>query len=245
MGCEPEKIAGPCDFKPATQNKATKLCKAARDRIEEVIDLTAAWTITGKHLKNMSDSLKEAVIETAEKNHKKLENKNVKSAVLEVQYAVLCHAAFVEHLKEKVTPATQMQHGRRQRIIEEQEVLAKIKIGDCVFATDDMSPGMNSEGRYGCVIAGNYKEKVGDSELLLASVDVHWHISNGFERHVKLDGFERHISNGFERHVKLEPTRKPCPPYVHERFTKSCDAVASTKPNTNWVAGIWPTNSQA
>jgi hypothetical protein len=135
----------------------------------------------------MSNSLKEAVIETAEKNHKKLKNKNVKSAVLEVQYAVLCHAAFVEHLKEKVTPATQMQHDRRQTIIEEQRVLAKIKIGDWVFATDDMSPGMNSEGEYGCVIAGNYKEKVGDSESLLASIDVHWPNYNGFERHVKLE----------------------------------------------------------
>jgi hypothetical protein len=70
-GCEPEIIAGPCDSKPATQNKATKLSKAARDRIEEVIDLTAASTIAGKHLQNMSDSLKEAVIETAERNHKK------------------------------------------------------------------------------------------------------------------------------------------------------------------------------
>jgi hypothetical protein len=143
-GCEAENIAGPCDSKTGTHKKATKLSKAARVRIEEVIDLTATSTIAGKHLKNMSDSLKEAVIDTAVKKHKKMENQNVKSAVLEVQYAALCHAAFVEHLKAKVTPATQMQHDRRQTVIEEQGVLAKIKIGDWMLATEDMSPGMNS-----------------------------------------------------------------------------------------------------
>ncbi len=61
-----------------------------------------------------------------------------------MQYAALCHAAFVEHLKEKVTPAPQMQHARRQTVIKEQGVLAKIKIGDWVLATEDMSPGMHS-----------------------------------------------------------------------------------------------------
>jgi hypothetical protein len=151
------------------------------------MDLTGVSTIAGKHLKSMSDSLKSAVIETAEKNHKKLENKNVKAAVLEVQYAALCHTAFVEHLKQKVTPATQMQHGRRKTLIEEQGLLAKIKIGDWILAIEDMSPGMNSEGGYGCVIAGNWKEVEGDLEPILASVDVHWLISNKIERHVKLE----------------------------------------------------------
>ena len=186
-GCEPPKSAAPCDSKPRTKTKPTKLSKAARDRIGEVIDLTAASTIAGKHLKNMSDSLKESVIDTAVKNHKKMENNNVKTAVLEVQYAALCHATFVEHLKAKVTPASQMLHGRRQTIIEEQGLLARIKVGDWVFATEDMSPGMNSEGGYGCVTAGNFKEKTGDQEPVLANVDVHWLISNRHERHVCLD----------------------------------------------------------
>ncbi len=70
-GCEPQKSAAPCDSKPGTKTKPTKLSKAARDRIGAVIDLTAASTIAGKHLKNMSDSLKESVIDTAVKNHKK------------------------------------------------------------------------------------------------------------------------------------------------------------------------------
>jgi hypothetical protein len=60
------------------------LSKAARDRIEAVIDLTAASTIAGKHMESMDESARCAVIETAEKNHRKLENKNVKAAVLEV-----------------------------------------------------------------------------------------------------------------------------------------------------------------
>ncbi len=56
-----------------------------------------------------------------------------------------------------------------------------------MFAIEDMSPGMNSEGGYGCVVAGNYRENVADLEPILTSVDVHWLISNGFERHVKLE----------------------------------------------------------
>jgi hypothetical protein len=80
-----------------------------------------------------------------------------------------------------------MQHCRRKTLIEEQGMLAKVRIGDWVFATEDMSPGMNSEGGYGCVIKGSYKELVGDLEPLLASVDIHWLIANKLERHVKLE----------------------------------------------------------
>jgi hypothetical protein len=78
---------------------------------------------------------------------KSLKTKTLKKAVvLGVQYAALCHNAFVEHLHDKVTQVTEMQHGRRKMLIEEQGLLAKIKIGDWVFAIEDMSPGMNSEG---------------------------------------------------------------------------------------------------
>ncbi len=78
------------DVKPTTLKKPTKLSKAARNRIEDVIDLTAASTIAGKHIQNMDASARSAVIATAEKKHRKLENNNVKAAVLEVQYAALC-----------------------------------------------------------------------------------------------------------------------------------------------------------
>ncbi len=142
-GWQPDDV----DVKPTPLKKPTKLSKAARNRIEDVIDLTAASTITGKHIQNMDASARSAVIETAEKNHRKLENKNVKAAVLEVQYAALCRDAFVKHLQEKVTPPTAMQHRRRQIVIENQVVLARLKIGDWVFETEDMSSGINSEGR--------------------------------------------------------------------------------------------------
>ncbi len=76
------------DVKPADKytatiplKKPTTMSKAARDRIAQVIDLTAASTIAGKHIEGMNDSARSAVIETAEKNHRKLENKNVKAAV--------------------------------------------------------------------------------------------------------------------------------------------------------------------
>jgi hypothetical protein len=191
-GWVPDDVALTKDTKPPARKHKNPQSKAARERLAEVIDLTASSTIAGKHLKSMSASLKSAVIKTAEKSHKKLENKNVKAAVLEVQYAALCQAAFVQHLKGKTTAATQMQHFRRQTLMEEQGMLAKIKKGDWIFATDDMSPGLNSEGGYGCIIALNHQEQCvanedGDVEPILHSVDVHWLICNRLERHVKLE----------------------------------------------------------
>jgi hypothetical protein len=140
----------------------------------------------------MTDNDKTTVIATAEKNHKKLENKNVKAAVLEVQYAALCHNAFVAHLQQKVTPAKEMQHTPRKTLVEEQGLLAKVKIGDWIFATDDLSPGKNSEGGYGCVVALYYKEQCvayeeGNVDPIISSVDAHWLISNRLERHVNIE----------------------------------------------------------
>ncbi len=134
-------MTAPSDPAPSALKKSSKMSQAARERIEEVIDLTAKSTIAGKHLQDMSGSAISAVIDTAEKTHKKLENKNVKAAVLEVQYAAMCHNAFVHHLKGKVTPTIDMQHCRRKTVIEEQGILSRIKIGDWVFAVDDISPG--------------------------------------------------------------------------------------------------------
>ncbi len=71
-------------------------------------------------------------------------------------------------------------------------MLAKIKIGDWILATEDMSPGLNSEDGYGCIVALTHKEQRVELEEdivepILTSVDVHWLISNRLERHVKLD----------------------------------------------------------
>jgi hypothetical protein len=129
-GWKPEAVELQLDVKHTTRKKPTKISKAARDRIEAVIDLTAASSIASKHIESMDDSARCAVIEMAQKNHRKLENKNVKAAVLEVQYAALCREAFVKHLQAKVTPAKAMQHSRRPTLMENQATLAKLKIGD-------------------------------------------------------------------------------------------------------------------
>ncbi len=152
------------------------------------MDLTAASTIAGKHIQNMDASARSAVIATAEKKHRKLENINVKAAVLEVQYAALCRDAFVKHLQEKVTTPTAMQHCKRQTVIENQVVLARLKIGDWVFATKDMSPGINSEAGYGCIAAVHAKEQTRNIEPTIGSVDIQWSMANLFERHVKYSG---------------------------------------------------------
>ncbi len=185
-GWEPEDLEVPTAAAPTVLKKPTKLSKAARDRIEEVIDLTAASTIAGKHNESMTEIARCAVIERAEKNHRKLENNNVKSAVLEVQYATLCQEAFVKHLKDKITLPTAMQHQRRKTIVEDLILLASIKIGDWVFATDHISPGVNSEGGYGFITAIHLREKIGDVEPTVGTVDIHWLIANRFERHVKV-----------------------------------------------------------
>ncbi len=130
----------------------------------------------------MDNSARCAVIEMAQKNHRKLENKNVKAAVLEVQYAALCREAFVKHLQVKVTPAKVMQHSRRPTLMDNQATLAKLKIGDWVFATEDMSPGLNSEAGYGCISALHLKEKIGDAESTVG-----WLMANRNERHVKVE----------------------------------------------------------
>ena len=158
-----------------------------RDRIEPMIDLTAASAIAGKHIGSMEDSARCAVIDMAQKNHRKLENKNVKAAVLEAQFPALCRAAFVKHLQAKVTPTKAMLHSRRPTLMENQATLAKLKIGDWVFATEDRSPGMNSEAGYGTISALHLKEQVGDAEPTVGSIDIRWLLANRYERHVKVE----------------------------------------------------------
>ena len=185
-GWKPEALALQEDVKPTTRKKPTKINTAARDRIEAVIDLTTASSIAGKHIDSMDDSSRCAVIELAQKNHRKLENKNVKAAVLEVQYAGLCREAFLQHLQAKVTPANAMQHPRRPTLMENQATLAKLTIGDWVFATEDMSPRVNSEAGYGCISALHLKEQIGDAEPTVESVDLRWLIANRSERRVQV-----------------------------------------------------------
>ncbi len=174
------------DVKPAALKKPSKLSEAARTRIEDVIDLTAATTIAGKHIQNMDASARSAVIATAAKKHRKLENSNVKAAVLEVEYSTICREAFLKHLQAKVATPTAMQHGRRQTLMESQAILARLKIGDWIFASEDMSPGINSEAGYGCIAALHAEEQTGTAEPTIKSVDIQWLMGNRYERHVNV-----------------------------------------------------------
>ncbi len=80
-----------------------------------------------------------------------------------------------------------MLHTRRPTLVENQATLAKIKIGDWVFATEDMSPGMNLEAGYGCISALHVKEQIGNVEPTVGSVDIQWLMANRYERHVKVE----------------------------------------------------------
>ncbi len=93
----------------------------------------------------------------------------------------------MQHLQGKVTTPTAMQHPRRPTLIENLAILAKLKIGDWVFATEDMSPGKNSEGGYGCISALHMKEQIGHAAPTVGSVDIRWLIANRSERNVKVD----------------------------------------------------------
>jgi hypothetical protein len=168
----------------------------------------------------MSDSALSAVIETAEKNHRKLQNKNVKAAVLEVQYAALCREAFVKHLHAKVALASSMVHSRRQTLIENQALLAKIKVGDWVFGTEDMSPGINSEGGYGCIAATHPTEQIGNAKPTVESFDIHWLIANRFERRVKVSRLT----------VVPMPYKSPVPTLRFKKQPKQIDVFVKPPP---------------
>ena len=77
-GLLPEDVNITTDTKPPTHKKKTPLSKTARERLAEVIDLTAASTIAGKHLKTMSVSLKVAVLERLKNRTKNLKTKTLK-----------------------------------------------------------------------------------------------------------------------------------------------------------------------
>jgi hypothetical protein len=57
-GWKPEALDLKPDVAPTPRKKSTKLSKVSRDRIEAVIDLTAASSIAGKHkhIESMDDS---------------------------------------------------------------------------------------------------------------------------------------------------------------------------------------------
>jgi hypothetical protein len=110
----------------------------------------------------------------------------VKDAVVAVAYADACKKAFVEHLITYQREASAMVHPRRRIIIEEQGILATIKVGDWIDAESDYSVGLTSDGGIGCVF-GLHEELHGVEGVPRAiAVDVHYIVDNRKERRVLL-----------------------------------------------------------
>ena len=157
-----------------------------RKKLLDIVDLTSTASIAGKHLKDMNNTDKDAVVDKLTKTAKRSENKAVKAAVLAVTYDAACHAAFVKHLEEGQMEVKDMVHRKRKTIIEEQGFLSTIKVGDWVDVEADCSPGLNSDGGIGCVF-GLHTEKVGDDGgVRTIALDIHYIVFNRKERGVEL-----------------------------------------------------------
>ena len=77
-----------------------------------------------------------------------------------VAYADACKKAFAEHLKNCQREASAMVHPRRRTTIEEQGILATIKVGDWVTGSDKT---------WGCTISPG---KIGIYEVYLVKGDL-------------------------------------------------------------------------
>ena len=155
-------------------------------KLQEVVDLTAKTTIAGKHISAMDAEGKTAVVSMLSKTAKKNENKIVKDAVVAVAYGDACRKAFIEHLQCGHKEMSAMVHARRLTIVEEQGILATVKVGDWIEAESDYSKGIISDGGIGCVF-GLHEETYGvEGQLRTIAVDVHYIVDNRKERGVLL-----------------------------------------------------------
>ncbi len=127
-----------------------------------------------------------AVVSLLGKTAKKNENKIVKDAVVAVAYVDACKKAFVEHLKICQREACAMVHPRRRTIIEEQGILATIKIGDCIDAESDYSVGITSDGGVGSVYVLHEELHGMEGLSRTIAVDVHYIVDDRKERRVLL-----------------------------------------------------------
>jgi hypothetical protein len=168
-----------------TKNARGKAAVNKRAKLKEVVDLTSKDTIAGKHISVMDASDIEAVVTVLHKTAKKNGNRVIKEAVIEVAYADACHKAFVKHLQQSQHVVSSMVHPKRPTIVEQQGLLATIKIGDWIEVESDYSLGMLSDGGIGCV----YGLHMGDDEvqsMRVEAVDVHYIVDNRRERGVLL-----------------------------------------------------------
>ncbi len=109
-----------------------------------------------------------------------------------------------------------MVHPRRRTIIiEEQGILATIKVGDWIDAESDYSIGITSDGGIGCVFGLHEELHVMEGVKRTVAVDVHYIVDNRKERRVLLKRFVV-ISMPFKSNKVVLRTRKvpavvPCP----------------------------------
>jgi hypothetical protein len=131
----------------------------------------------------MNESERNNVVEKFSKSAKAVENKHVKACVLAVTYDNLCSTTFIEHLKSinASRAVTTMVNCKRKSLLEEQAELASVKVGDWVDVEADYSPGLCSDGGYGCVIALHTEARDG-----ITAVDVHFLMYSRKERGISL-----------------------------------------------------------
>ena len=80
-----------------------------------------------------------------------------------------------------------MVHCKRKSVLEEQAELASVKVGDWVDVEADYSPGLCSDGGYGCVIGLHTQATVGAPlGVTITAVDVHFLMYSRKERGIDL-----------------------------------------------------------
>ena len=175
-----------------TKKKLSKVENATASRKRaavQVINLTNKSSVAGKHINAMNESERNNVVEKFSKSAKAVENKHVKACVLAVTYDKLCSTTFIEHLKSinASRAVTTMVHCKRKSVLEEQAELASVKVGDWVDVEADYSPGLCSDGGYGCVIALHTEATDGATgAVCITAVDVHFLMYSRKERGILL-----------------------------------------------------------
>ena len=174
---------------PKKLNKVDKVTAPRKRAAVEVINLTKKSSVAGKHINAMSELERNNVVDKFSKSAKAVENKHVKACVLAVTYDTLCSTTFIEQLKSihSGRAVTTMVHCKRKTLLEEQAELASVKVGDWVDVESDYSPGLCSDGGYGCVIGLHTEATEGATvAVTITAVDVHFLMYSRKERSILL-----------------------------------------------------------
>ena len=101
-----------------------------------------------------------------------------------------------------------MVHCKRKTLLEEQAELASVKVGDWVDVESDYSPGLCSDGGYGCVIGLHTEATEGATvAVTITAVDVHFVMYSRKERGILLSRVVV-VPMPFNGRIKLVPRRQ-------------------------------------